>query len=472
MSSCANGHTLPRNATFCGICGAPARPASEVPARPEVTPQAARPGAPADMGNIWPATERILAGEEQASGFYSAPLDSGATTERPGTRSDGSTQRLTATRLDAGRGRPSRGLGGQAGSAGQRGRRIAITAGLVAVLAGGGFAAIELLNHHSTPPSTAAPGPHSAARAPSPTPASRTPSAAPPAAVGPAGWTYPKPIDQQELQNANSQITGISCVSPARCFAVDNGGNILASTAQNNWQIVDTDSRQVGLSAISCPVARWCVAVDTAGDAIIYNNGTWGDPVTVDSVEQLSAVSCPSTTFCVAVDGQGGSFVYTGSVRNWTRSTVDPGQGSLASVSCPRPGACVAVDQAGDVFTYNGSSWSADRNVDSGNQFVQVSCSGPRFCVAIDNNARAAVLSGGSWTVRSLPSTAVSVSCPTAGYCVAVDGSGGALVYQHGGWSKLAKIDGNNALAGVSCPTAAICTAADQYNNVMYYAQG
>jgi hypothetical protein len=373
-------------------------------------------------------------------------------------------------------GQPPADAGGTAPS-GTRSRRALILGSIVGflVIATGGAAAAIALTHHHAPHRTAAPParraiPSQAPTTPSATASGPTPTPTPSSvAAGPAGWTYPKPIDQQAYKNNNAAINSVSCVTAVRCFAVDSAGDVLASRKMNSWQTVATDA-PTGLTSISCASAEFCAAVDNSGSVVIYSGGTWSDPVSIDSGNQLTSVSCPTATFCMAVDNQGYAFTFIGTATQWSRITLDPNQDDIASVSCPNKDFCAAADQAGNVYTYDGASWSPADNIDSGNEFAQVSCYSLSFCAAVDNNGNAAVMTNGNWSVGSMPSTAAGVACPAAGYCVAVDTSGGALVYQQGGWSKASKVDGNNAFATISCVGVDTCAAADQYDNVMYYA--
>ena len=306
----------------------------------------------------------------------------------------------------------------------RRALTLGIVAGLVVIMSGGAAAAITLLHHHHpSGKTTAAVAPTlraSSSQAPStPPPSASTPSPfpSPSLTTGPAGWTLPKPIDQQAYGNDEAEINSLSCVTGADCFAVDSEGNILASTAMNSWQTVKTVG-QNGLTAISCASARFCAAVDNSGNVIVFSAGTWSDPVNIDSGNELTSVSCPTSTFCVAVDNRGNSFTFTGSVTQWSQTSVDPNQDEISSISCPTASFCAAADQAGDVYVYDGGAWSPADNIDSGNEFTQVSCDSAAFCVAVDNNSNAAVMTDGGWSVGSMPAQANRISCPAAGYCV------------------------------------------------------
>src|SRR5581483_6109801 len=99
------------------------------------------------------------------------------------------------------------------------------------------------------------------------------------------------------------------------CAAVDGEGQVLTTTNPSGgdgaWAIAPidgqlTDPRSLGelVTAISCPSASLCVAVDNIGNVITSTNPTGGASAwtvtSVDSPNALLAVSCPaSTTFCV-----------------------------------------------------------------------------------------------------------------------------------------------------------------------------
>jgi len=181
---------------------------------------------------------------------------------------------------------------------------LAVAVAILVVIGGGIAAVIALLAGGSTPAAnagaTSGPGPSvppSAAMSPVPT-ADASPVAPPPvsspaaspggsASAGPARWTYPVPVDQQADQNDNAIINSVSCVTAVTCYAVDSDGNVLASSAENSWRVVNTADSGTNLTAISCAAAGDCVAVGNSGQALMLSDGSWNDPVTIDSGNQL-----------------------------------------------------------------------------------------------------------------------------------------------------------------------------------------
>jgi hypothetical protein len=82
------------------------------------------------------------------------------------------------------------------------------------------------------------------------------------------------------------------------------------------------------------------MAVDLAGNALTYTNGTWSSPQSIDSNNDLSSVSCPLTSFCMAVDNNGNALTYSGGT--WS-SPQNIDSYDFRSVSCPSSSFCVAV---------------------------------------------------------------------------------------------------------------------------------
>ena len=297
-----------------------------------------------------------------------------------------------------------------------------------------------------------------------------TTTATPAISVGPGGWTYPTPIDQSGQDGSNQTINAISCPTSYNCYAVDQSGNILQSSNEGAWQVVDTDKSD-GLNAISCPSVSFCAAVDSGGNAVLLTNGSWSDPIAIDSNQSLNGVSCASTTFCVAVDGAGNAITYTGSSTNW--ATAMAGQNQLTAVSCPSASFCEAADDNGNASTFNGSSWSTAVQVDQNSSLHELSCISLSFCSATDDNGTVYTYNGSSWDGGDMllqnASHSIPISCPAAGYCVAVDGSGGVRVLSDGTWSPVLQIDGNNSFSAISCSGPNMCAATDNNNNVLYY---
>jgi len=90
---------------------------------------------------------------------------------------------------------------------------------------------------------------------------------------------------------------------------------------------------------LSCPTADFCVAVETLGNAVVYQSGVWSDPVQIDNT-RIHGISCASPEFCVAVNFNGDAVMYDGD--EWSQPS-HIFQGPLIGVSCPLETFCMAV---------------------------------------------------------------------------------------------------------------------------------
>jgi hypothetical protein len=222
------------------------------------------------------------------------------------------------------------------------------------------------------------------------------------------------------------------------------------------------------LTAGLCLSARNCVAVGTYYSgvdvgAVIekWNGAKWTRQTSAVSAgfSVLTGVSCPSAKFCVAVGTNlGRELIESWNGRVWRRvgapSQAPPGDVTvLTSVSCASLSSCVAVgaaDAPGDGFaitqTWNGKAWRTSRvpwpRSVSQSGLLGVSCASATFCVAVgntgqnpgspDNAGRAAAVrwNGRAWMVQPVPAplpmatSFFGVSCRSAARCAAVGLSG------------------------------------------------
>jgi hypothetical protein len=105
------------------------------------------------------------------------------------------------------------------------------------------------------------------------------------------------------------------------------------------------------LDGIACSSTRQCVAVDTLGNAVVFNP-TSSRSLTarsVDAGQSLSAVACPGKSECVAVDSGGRALLGNPHTNTWTVERIATASALLA-VACVSPNECVASDNAGDAY--------------------------------------------------------------------------------------------------------------------------
>ena len=176
----------------------------------------------------------------------------------------------------------------------------------------------------------------------------------------------------------NGSLDAISCPSLALCFAggwQDNVGGIsqavLLQWSAGKWSVVTSPlpsgaaaDHQASISGMSCPTARWCVAVGSYIDAkgnsrallVTRSSGKWtaakaplpsgaaGNPYAA-----LAGVSCPGTSRCTAVGG----YTNTASERvplllslpakGWRAIPAPAKTVQLNAVSCPTLTRCFAL---------------------------------------------------------------------------------------------------------------------------------
>ena len=278
-------------------------------------------------------------------------------------------------------------------------------------------------------------------------------------------WSAPTLVD------SGGGLTSVSCPTVKFCIAVDGTGNAVTHRRNNTWDTPNPiDLGDGGLASVSCASTLFCMAVDGVGSEKRYAYGTWFHAVPIDPGVALGAVSCVKNTFCVAVDDSGNALVYDGTV--WTSPTLIDAGNSLVGVACPTVGFCAAIDGSANALTFDGTSWSSPVSVDPGNTMESVSCATPTLCAAVDDNGNAVTYDGTSWSSPTNIDGAHaldSVSCAPSGVCVAVDNSGNALIYDGISWSGPSSIDSTNILESVSCPTANFCAAVDAVGNALTF---
>jgi hypothetical protein len=253
----------------------------------------------------------------------------------------------------------------------------------------------------------------------------------------------------------------LAFVSPGVASASANGAD---TTSVLTWSEPVPGG---GSNAVSCPVKKFCVAVDD-GQAFTYNGKKWSAPL--NTSEDLLSVSCASETYCVAVDSYGGEETYKGKAFS-IPETVAPGV-PLGSVSCPSTTFCAAVGGA-DAITSNGRKWGAPTVIDSGNPdtLLAVSCATSTFCVAVDAGGQAITYNGSTWSSPAVIDSGNqlnAVSCPSTTFCAAVDSAGNILGYNGTVWTAPVNIDGLNYLSSISCRSTALCVSVD-YDNYGAY---
>ncbi len=293
-------------------------------------------------------------------------------------------------------------------------------------------------------------------------------------------------------------LTAVSCANSKFCVAADQSGRVLTTTnptgGKHSWSGAATVDRAGPITAISCPTTTFCAAVDQVG-AFVYSlkptggARAWSHPARIDPAlavgggyAGLSDISCPTAKLCVAVDnGAKGNVLYStdpeGGKAAWHSVAL---QGPVTSVDCPTATLCVAVGSERYVSTAPGNptSWKASGAL-TGEVYQALDCVGVTLCVSVGFGnsspgiASASTMATGVWSepVAIEPSPPAvdqglidTVGC-TRGTCVALDGFDNAFVSSKpttGIWGPGAAIRPKSAsdANAVSC-TSGICVVVD-----------
>jgi hypothetical protein len=126
------------------------------------------------------------------------------------------------------------------------------------------------------------------------------------------------------------------------------------------------------------------VALDTRGQAYTYNGRSWSHGVTVEAGRPFTGVSCHGPGFCLAVDSAGDAAVFDGARWHVTR----PGTAADA-VSCPTAAFCRVASATGQAMAYRAGVWSSPHRIDGRTPISALSCAAVASCVAVarDGNA-------------------------------------------------------------------------------------
>ena len=276
-------------------------------------------------------------------------------------------------------------------------------------------------------------------------------------------------------------------------------------------------------TAISCPSATFCAAVDEEGALLTWRDGTWSEPQSAGtSIDEYDDVTCVSATYCLALNGRYGfdtpsrivkwdgvrwqveqelagwvQAIWCGSVGScvatgyssyrlsggtWRRADIGP-SGDFAGddVSCVSAQWCLSIDGiSGDYAVFNGTTWTIAPIPGDDVRPLAVDCFAERSCVVLHEDLwgdqwTALRLSGASWSSHTLPGRAarpLGVSCASNGTCTVVgsetttlagglEGTAGiAVTFRHSdGVWGTPSTPLGGALSDVSCPAPGVCRA-------------
>jgi len=202
------------------------------------------------------------------------------------------------------------------------------------------------------------------------------------------------------------------------------------------------------MTGFSCPTTNFCMATDNQDNAsFTYQNERWSNPIPVQldtdnatGPTPRQSLSCATSSFCGAINNNGDAFVYDNGAWGQAVSLV-PSSIGLANIACPTTGFCMATDNQGQAYTYNNGSWSHGVAIAGKVQYVNASaldCQSSNFCMEIQSVGSGSAVAGNQTTAYTYNGTAWtknhvfanthavfdSVSCPTTTFCMAVGGQG------------------------------------------------
>lgn len=227
-------------------------------------------------------------------------------------------------------------------------------------------------------------------------------AAALPAAAGATSIRWNKAV-RLVPSSHDGGLSAVSCPTTRLCVAVDQAGYVITTTrptgGKGSWSKAARIDR-APLTGVACPTTRLCVATDANGSVLTSTKPTggaraWSRPGRVDSAAGpdgaaagLEGVACPSTSLCVAVDGASpGNVVSTTSPAKGSRTwKVTKVGGTLTSIACASAAMCVAAGSQHYVSTSpagNSSAWHATGGQTGGGILSAIACPALTLCVGV-----------------------------------------------------------------------------------------
>lgn len=340
-----------------------------------------------------------------------------------------------------------------------------------------------------------------------------------------------------------SYLISVSCAAPQDCASVgttgDSSGTAGRTLAESwngsRWRRVPSPNGGLPanlLNGVSCPAARYCIAVGSSSSAAASHtlaeawDGTrWRVLPSPDRARTnvLAGVSCRSRRACVAVGYSGAGKPTAPNLS--TRTLIESWNGHvwqimaspnvprqpvnlLISVACRAAGTCLTVGAAGNrsstrarslAESWNGRRWAITPSPDGPlavNEFTSVSCLPNGRCLAVGISFNAADTHGdtlaaawthGRWSQLAAPRRKAAFNlfyatdCVTATDCTVAGVTGNThgdrtrtLIenFHWPGWTIAASPNvpsaALNDLYGLACPSQATCLAVGFSGNSHY----
>jgi hypothetical protein len=273
---------------------------------------------------------------------------------------------------------------------------------------------------------------------------------APGAGAAALRWSGPLPIDHR----AGVTLTALACPSAQECVALDSFGRVVTydpvSPGDPRAVVIAGD----GLAAIACPGVAQCTGVTAAGVAFTFDPRAPGAPagraidafprnqVGGESNDAITGLSCPAMTQCTAVDSTGREVTFdpTSSAAPSAAGLESGQDAGLASVACVSLTQCTALGGARAVtFDPAAPADAASAQVVRSGFFGPLACPAATECVAVDQNGREITFNPQA-LAPSTPATVdheefnplEGLACPSVSRCVAVSQGGREVTFDPG----------------------------------------
>jgi hypothetical protein len=299
--------------------------------------------------------------------------------------------------------------------------------------------------------------------------------------------TSPAAAAEATIAPSKRQLVGLACPSDVQCTVLDQLGDELTFDPQTPPATVPTAYGVAPPSddAIACASTTQCTVTTSDGkestfdptkptaplhSAKIDKSHTGGGP---GQTEGVTAISCPMATSCVAVDAGGRAIAFAPSSPGSSTPVLIDGGSPLLGVSCPSTHQCSAIGPfIESTFNPLGGHGIRHGTVVT-NHFFQASdvvCSAMTRCLAIVEGRQAAFdpkrfkLPKEHQLASYSDAGVVGIACPAAGECVATDTDGYGVSYDPltaRFIKRRIKVEEGEALTGVACSSRTQCTAID-----------
>lgn len=165
-------------------------------------------------------------------------------------------------------------------------------------------------------------------------------------------------------------------------------------TGENGWVWQNPLPEGNPLYGITCPTATNCFAVGDGGTVVATTGGSW-TALTSGTTKALRSISCINSTTCYAAGDNGAILKTTDSGTTWTSQNSGT-TGNLKKIACFAPDTCYAITDhiSGVLKTIDGcTTWTTIKVIDD---LRDLTCPDINTCFTIDKNTIYKTADGGT----------------------------------------------------------------------------